>query len=480
MKGFAFGVFYLILCEVTFAFRWAVPYHHFKTFKLNQSTGKFYDEKQYLEYLELQSDLPQGFSVGATRFYFQPQEVDKQLPMNLTLIIADEPTDSFAAMFTQNAFPGGPIYVGKDRLQNSKYLQAIIVNNKISNVCPGGSLDFGAGDSELVCQAVSNYFKLDSKAVVFPSSTGIIGWKLPVNAIKEALPTLSGNLQTESILPAAKGITTTDRYPKLRSYKSKNGKWSISGIAKGAGMIEPNMATMLSYILTDLDVPRNYLQEYLNDIVSTSFNAITIDGDQSTSDTVLILSSKKVPPVDSDYEEFKYALTSICNNLSEDLVRNGEGTNHVIKLTIFGCDKDLARDLGRFLLNSSLFKCAIAGCDPNVGRIIASIGSFLGKHGLQNIVSSGVLIKVGGVEIFKNGQFLLDPQKEKLLSDYLLDMQLYDKEIPEESRTFPPHFKSVEIEVFFGNNALEQEKKFTFFGSDLTTEYVLINADYRS
>jgi len=138
------------------------------------STG-FPDQKSYLLHLQSIGRLPKGFSVGSTRFTFKPFEVDKILPMNLTLLVLDEPTDSFACKLTSNTFPGGPIYVDRDRVKNSEFLQAIVINNKISNVCPGGVNDYGAGDSERVCDAAATVLKLKSKALVFPSSTGIIG-----------------------------------------------------------------------------------------------------------------------------------------------------------------------------------------------------------------------------------------------------------------------------------------------------------------
>ena len=132
----------------------------------------FANQKEYLEYLETISKLPQGYSVGNSRFNFKPFEVEKTLPMNITLIMSDKPTSSFAAMFTSNQFPGGPIIIGKERMKSSEFLQAIVVNNKISNVCPGGSLDKGAGDSDLICESAAVTMKLESKRMVLPSSTG--------------------------------------------------------------------------------------------------------------------------------------------------------------------------------------------------------------------------------------------------------------------------------------------------------------------
>jgi hypothetical protein len=132
----------------------------------------FANQKDYLEYLATISELPKGFSVGNSRFNFKPFEVEKTLPMNVTIIMADKPTTSFAAMFTSNQFPGGPIIVGKERMKSSEFLQAIVVNNKISNVCPGGSPDRGAGDSDAICEAAAATLKLGSKSMVLPSSTG--------------------------------------------------------------------------------------------------------------------------------------------------------------------------------------------------------------------------------------------------------------------------------------------------------------------
>ena len=251
----------------------------------NQQQG-FNNVADYVSYLSKQAKLPQGFKVGSTRFNFSPLEVSgKILPMNVTLITLDEPTESFAAMFTSNKVPGGPVVVGKNRMKSAKYLQAVIVNNKISNVSPSNVTDRGAGDSERLCAGLARQLGLPSNEYVFPSSTGIIGWRLPVDAIESNLAGAITALQSTSMLPAALGITTTDRYPKMRRYDSKSGKWSIVGIAKGAGMIEPNMATMLSYIVTDLAIPRQTLQAYLQTTVSATYNTISVDGDQSTSDT---------------------------------------------------------------------------------------------------------------------------------------------------------------------------------------------------
>jgi glutamate N-acetyltransferase/amino-acid N-acetyltransferase len=218
--------------------RFTLPKVGKKVSLFRATNADFENAQEYLEHLETQARLPQGFEVGATTFTFQPFEVaNKDLLMNLTIIKTDVPTDSFAAMFTSNKFPGGPVLVGKERMKSSPYIQAVVINNKISNVCPGGLGDGGAGDSDAVCEAVSGALQLPSKDYVFPSSTGIIGWRLPVDAIKANIASVVKSFQSQSFLPGAKGITTTDRYPKLRSYTSSSGSWTISCIAKGAGMI---------------------------------------------------------------------------------------------------------------------------------------------------------------------------------------------------------------------------------------------------
>lgn len=454
---------------------------------LEPKLASFTSQDEYLSSVKSQSKLPAGFAIGTTRFLFRPMEVDKVLPMNLTIIQTSQPTSSFAAMFTSNLFPGGPVIIGKERLKNSEFLQAIVVNNKISNVCPGGIGDRGAKDSDSVCEYVADALGLPSKKLIFPSSTGIIGWRLPLEAIKGAVPSAIANMQYESAYQASLAIMTTDRYPKSRSFHSKDNRWSIVAFAKGAGMIEPNMATMLAYILTDLNVPRKTMQSMLEASVKTSFNAISVDGDQSTSDTVLVMSSQVVPIADqTDELEFQNALSEVCRKLAADIVRNGEGTQHVVRVTVFGAPTDIiARDLGRFVVNSNLVKCAISGSDPNVGRIVGAIGSYLGSQAVISEIgldiaaklTRGLRVTMGGVVIFSDGAFQLDPTKESQLSDYMLDAQLFPSDVPEHERNYPPHEKYVDIEVALDGDG---QGHCVVVGSDLTKEYVEVNADYRS
>ena len=400
-----------------------------------------------------------------------PREAPKPAKMTLTAIVLDQPTRDFGAMFTRNAFPGAPIVVGRQRLAEES-LGAILVNNKISNVCAPG----GVEASEKICAAVARELRLSANQVL-PSSTGVIGWTLPVDAIVGAVPSALKNLTRDSILPAAEGIVTTDLYPKIR--RADLGGGSIVGIAKGAGMIEPNLATMLVYILTDLAVPREALRAILARAVEPSFNSISIDSDTSTSDTVVLLSSGRV--LGPDLAAFEQALTTLCRDLAEDVVRNGEGVRHVIRVQVKRApSRELARALGKAIVNAPLFKCAIAGNDPNVGRLVQAIGKYVGAQG-ANVDLSRMSAKMGGVEIFREGTFRLDPTKETALVAHLKSAELYASAPPKDgvfspAVDFPPHERCVEIELDLGLGSAEA----TVFGGDLTHEYVSENADYRS
>ena len=336
-------------------------------------------------------------------------------------------------------------------------------------MCAGGD---GVAAAERVCAAVARALDLASSHHVVPSSTGVIGWRLPAEALGDTIvpQAVQQGMQTESALPAAQAICTTDRYPKVRSQTLSNGA-RVVGIAKGAGMIEPNLATMLCYILTDAKVPKAKLQSMLSDTVNGSFNSISVDGDESTSDTTVLVSSDRID--NTDLDEFQSALDTICQGLAEDLVRNGEGTGHVMRVQIdkFPGTDQQARQLGRHVVNSPLFKCAIAGNDPNIGRLAGAVGSFMGKFFMGADVSS-MELTMGGQVIFQNSQFVLDGQAmEDQLSAHIAAAQ-YD-----DHSDYPPHQNCVDIGIDFQGSG---KGSAVVFGSDLTAEYVAINADYRS
>ncbi|MDR2430206.1 MAG: bifunctional ornithine acetyltransferase/N-acetylglutamate synthase [Puniceicoccales bacterium] len=429
----------------------------------------FSSEHQHRAWLATQAALPNGFKTGVTRFNFTPAEAPKPAAMTLTLITLDKPTPDFAAVFTQNAFPGAPVIIGRRRLAEPT-LGAILVNNKISNVCAPG----GIATAERICAATAARLHM-APAQILPSSTGVIGWSLPEADMLAALPRAIAALDGAGILPAAEGIMTTDLYPKIRRAKASGG--TIVAIGKGAGMIEPNMATLLVYILTDLAIPRNTLRETLSRTVATTFNTISIDSDTSTSDSIVALSSGHIPCADTT--AFETALEQVCRELAGDIVRNGEGVRHVIRVHIKGApDATAARALGKAIVNAPLFKCAIAGNDPNVGRLIQAIGKHAGTH---PIPTARLRASIGGIEIFANGTFQLNPAKETALADCLRAAELYPS-APDTNGffappiKFPPHERCVEIEIALDSGHASA----TVLGADLTHEYVSENADYRS
>lgn len=432
---------------------------------------KFESRAAHREWLKSQAALPRGFRVGTSRFEFEPFEVKKRATMTLTLLALDRPTPDFAAVFTKNAFPGAPVVLGRRCLAAAE-LGAILVNNKISNVCAPGGLEA----SERLCAALAPFLGITPTAVL-PSSTGVIGWRLPVDAMVAALPQVVANLSGDSILPAAEGIVTTDLYPKIRRVDLDGG--CIVGIAKGAGMIEPNLATMLVYILTDLAVPRAVLREMLTRAVDRSFNRMSIDSDTSTSDTVVLLSSGAVPA--PDLGRFEAALQRVCTELTQDVVRNGEGVRHVIEVRVLHAPNEaLARAIGKAVVNAPLFKCAVAGNDPNVGRLVQAVGKYVGREGVA-LDLSRTCMRLGGIPIVEHGEFHLDPSKEQTLVEHLRAAELYRSAPPRDGVfappiDYPPHERCVEIEIDLASGEAES----TVLGADLTHEYVSENADYRS
>jgi glutamate N-acetyltransferase/amino-acid N-acetyltransferase len=424
-------------------------------------------------WLASQAKLPKGFRVGVTRFDFVPAEAPKPAKMAITIISCDQPSPAFAAMFTRNAFPGAPVIVGRQRLGEAA-LGAIVINNKISNVCAPG----GVADSEAICAEAGRLLGIPASAVL-PSSTGVIGWKLPVAQMLPAIPgAVTALSDAQGILPAAEGICTTDLYPKIRRVDLPGG--SIVGIAKGAGMIEPNLATMLVYILTDLRISRDELRRALTGAVGATFNRMTIDSDTSTSDTVVAWSSGlggTAAPAD-----FAAALRQVCADLTEDVVRNGEGVHHVVRYRVSGApDAVTAVAIGKSIANSPLFQCALCGNDPNVGRLVAAIGKEAGAR-FPDLDLTRVRLAVGGIEVFAGGAFRLDRSKETALIAHMRAAELYASVPPADGLTFrppvswPPHERSVLVEIELGAGPASAE----VLGADRTHEYISENADYRS
>jgi glutamate N-acetyltransferase/amino-acid N-acetyltransferase len=432
----------------------------------------FASAAEHRAWLESQGALPEGFRVGTASLAFTPVEVPKPAKMNLTLLALDRATPSFALKLTRNAFPGAPIVIARRRLEAPR-IGAVVVNNKVSNVCAPE----GVEAAERVCAAAAGALGLAPDEVL-PASTGVIGWRLPVAAMVDALPRAAAAVQRRSVVPAAEAIMTTDLYPKVR--RAEVGGGAVVGFAKGAGMIEPNLATMLVFLLTDVAVPRDELRSALDEAVEASFNAITIDSDTSTSDMVVLLSSgaRPAPPRDA----FREALGRVCRDLAEDIVRNGEGVHHVVRVRVIGApDRATARGVGKAVANSPLFQCAVNGNDPNVGRLLCAIGKHVGALGLP-LDLGRCRLRMGGELILDDGAMRLDPAKEERLVRHLRAAELYASCAPADGLTFrppiahPPHERSVEVEVDLRAGSASDE----VLGADRSHEYVTENADYRS
>jgi glutamate N-acetyltransferase / amino-acid N-acetyltransferase len=418
---------------------------------------------EYLMVLAESTSLPAGFSLSTTRISFTPTERPTQEPyaMDLSLILAEDPTDSFAFMCTSNRVAGASVQLARRRRDQSLF-RGILVNNRIANV----AVRQGLSDAEELVSRLGRRLGIPP-AQLLSVSTGIIGWRLPVSDIVAAFGPLTDELGGFGPSEIARSIMTTDSYPKCRTVEVGGGR--ITAIAKGAGMIEPNLATMLVFVLTDLDLDRHVVREALAAAVGRSFNLISVDGDQSTSDLVALMSSRKGPKVSP--AEFGDALTGLCQAVAEDIVRNGEGAGHVIRVTVSGAkDQPEAGAFGKAVVNSPLVKTAIYGNDPNVGRILSALGDYAGNAGVD-LDTDRLEIRVGEEAVYHDGAFDLNRDREGALSSYLQETAMNPR-----VKGFPQHDLAVEIDVTMHRG----DASATVIGCDLTNEYIRENADYRS
>lgn len=437
-------------------------------------------------------EMPVGFRAMTTSLDFHPRELPTMdAKMNMGAIVSDVDLE-LAAVYTSNAVCGAPVTIGRRAMSESwEGVRGVLVNNKISNVRPSSGT--GEEDALAVCEACAKSLGVDGK--LLPASTGVIGWALPVDEMIAAAN--EGWIEGTST-DVARAMMTTDRYPKIaRATMSTGG--SVVGVVKGAGMIEPELcATMLCFVLTDVKLPREKMQGVLERVSDATLSCIGVDGDESTSDMVVLMSSGLADRGEEDdeckrEEEFEEKVGEVVAQLAHHLVRNGEGTNHVVRLSLttdelsFRQEKDLARSV----LNGPLLKCAIAGNDANVGRLMQKLGQELGRLSRRSTdVDAEKLLSLARVEfgretIYEHGNFQLDPEKEKRIVKHLRDAQLGPDAIglPGESSgdAFPIHGECVEIRVDLrADKSVPAKHPTIVLGSDLTHQYVTENADYRS
>ena len=302
--------------------------------------------------------FPRGFRCASRNCGLKPKAKD------LALFVSDVDAVA-AAVFTRNQFPGAPVILGRETIVGRR-LRAIVANSKCSNVATGAE---GLSNARRMAAAAATEIGATPDRVLV-SSTGVIGVQLPIELIERGMSGMSGDLQSDPMV-GAEGIMTTDTHPKALSVSV--GDATITWVAKGSGMIEPNMATMLAYIFTDAAFDAGTLDRLLRAAVDVSFNMLSVDTDTSTSDTCALLANGLAGAVDE--ADFAAALTAGSIRMSEMLARDGEGANHLIRAIVRGAtDEGDARRVAKSLVNSPLVKTMVHGADPNVGRLLMAIG----------------------------------------------------------------------------------------------------------
>lgn len=305
--------------------------------------------------------FPRGFRCASRNVGLKPAARD------LTLFVSDVDAAA-AAVFTRNHFPGAPVVLGRETIAagTGGTLRAIIANSKVSNVATGAA---GVENARRMARAAAAEIGTTADKVLV-SSTGVIGVPLPIAKIEAGVVGMTGDLQDNPMI-GAEGIMTTDTHPKALS--ASVGDATITWVAKGSGMIEPNMATMLSYIFTDAAIDGPALDRLLRAAVKPSFNMLSVDTDTSTSDTCAILANGLAGAVDE--AQFLAVLTAGCTRMTEILARDGEGAEHLLRVSVRGAlDEGEAYVVAKSVLNSPLVKTMVHGADPNVGRLLMAVG----------------------------------------------------------------------------------------------------------
>ena len=328
-----------------------------------------------------------------------------------------------AAVYTQNKVKGAPIIVTKSNLEKSgNKAVAVIANSKNANTCNAD----GVEKAERMCELVSNELGIPKEQVIV-ASTGVIGQVLPIEPIEKAVPILASELSYNANEEAAKAIMTTDTVKKEYAVEFEiDGKiCRLGGMAKGSGMIHPNMATTLNFITTDCAISEVMLQAALSDIVQITYNCLSIDGDTSTNDMVVLMSNglaenSEIVEESVEYEIFKKALYEVMANLTKMLAKDGEGATKLIECTVSGADKrDTAITVAKSVVCSTLFKAAIFGEDANWGRILCAVGYADAKFDI-NKVDVDLKSEFGTVTVCRNGagvEFSEEKAAEILSSD---------------------------------------------------------------
>src|SRR5213082_2495646 len=395
--------------------------------------------------------LPHGFRFAATACGLK-----KTGALDLAIFSSDVPA-SAAAVFTQNLVVAAPVTLSKKHLQLSKgRMRAVVVNAGNANCATGAQ---GDAASLRTVEETAHRLRLQPHEV-FVCSTGVIGVQLPVEKILRALPSLTRNRRpsARSFAELSLAICTTDTRPKTASasFRMSGKRIHLIGCAKGAGMIHPNMATTLAFVATDANISPSLLQKTLRDVTGRTFNAISVDGDTSTNDTLLVLANGAAgaPAIANGtkaHRQFTAALEEVCGSLAQQIVADGEGAQRVIEIEVRGAKTEsAAKKIAETIATSPLVKTAFAGGDPNWGRIFAAAG----RSGVK-FDPSLVEITMAGIKVLRRGQpldFNERAASNKLLTDHV----------------------PIVVHLHAGQSSAK------YWTCDFTAEYVRINASYRT
>lgn len=395
----------------------------------------------------MNTDLPRGFRAGTAAAGFKaPGRTD------VGLIVSDR-TAAMAALFTTNAFKAAPVQVSQEILAQYGTARAVLANSGQANACTGSE---GLANCRETQRLVAEAVGLEPHEIV-PLSTGVIGAQLKMDLWRAAIPELARSLGSDDAEAFTRAFMTTDAFPKFvtRQVHLSGGLVRLAGMAKGAGMICPNMATMLSVVLTDAAVSREAWQGMFARSVEKTFNRVSVDGDTSTNDTVLGLAngaSGVSAASEQDARLLEDALAEVLGRLAYMLVKDGEGATKVMHICVCGAASDAdAEQVARTVAHSQLVKTAIYGQDANWGRIVAAVG----RSGVP-IDPQAVRLTLCGIERFRDGQPVNDDMEEQLAE--LLKG------------------KDIEVGIELGDGP----GVYAVHASDLSHDYVSLNADYRS
>ncbi|UCV11096.1 bifunctional glutamate N-acetyltransferase/amino-acid acetyltransferase ArgJ [Dechloromonas denitrificans] len=397
----------------------------------------------------------QLFPVPGIRLGVAEAEIRKKNRRDLTLVALDAGC-SVAGVFTQNRFCAAPVQLCRNHLAGGKEIRALVINTGIANA---GTGEPGRQAAQETCEAVGAILGIAADQVL-PFSTGVILELLPVERIKAGLPAAQADLKADNWYNAAHGIMTTDTIAKAASrVVTVNGKKvTISGVSKGAGMIKPNMATMLGFVATDAGIAQPLLDELVKEAADASFNCITVDGDTSTNDSFVMIASGQSgasfkSTSDAGWAEIKAALIAVSVELAQAIVRDGEGATKFITVAVEGGkDVEECRKVGYAIGHSPLVKTAFFASDPNLGRILAAIG----YAGIADLDVDGVKVWLDDVLVAEKGGRAAAYKEE------------------DGARVMAQ--AEITVRVDLGRGAA-QAKVYT---CDFSYDYVKINADYRS